>query len=169
MNKPFTALTAALASAVAVLPIAAPTALASTQASPIARAAVAYPVPPGPGPAVTPAAAAHAAAGALAGALAKLTPAALAGKGAPKLAATAPGSGTFTVVLTARIHGKTVIIAKGSQTAGAAGALTLKLKLTKAGKAALKGAKGKLKVTVAASFKSTQGAAATAKSTVTLK
>jgi hypothetical protein len=168
MNKPFTALTAALASAVAVLPIAAPTALASTQASPIARAAAVYPVPPGPGPA-TPAAAAHAAAGALAGALAKLTPAALAGKGAPKLAATAPGSGTFTVVLTARIHGKTVIIAKGSQTAGAAGALTLKLKLTKAGKAALKGAKGKLKVTVVASFKPTQGAAATAKSTVTLK
>lgn len=133
-----------------------------------ARAAALYPIPPGPGTS-TPAAAAQAVAGAIARQLAKLKPAILAGKGAPSLSATAPGPGTFTIVLTARIHGKTVVIARGSQTAGAAGALTLKLKLTKAGKTALKGAKGQLKVTVAASFKPTQGAAATAKSTATLR
>ena len=164
MHKSLTPLLAGLA--LFVLPIAAPAACA--QAQPSARAAAAYPIPPSSG-ASTPAAATRAAVGAAASYLASFSPAALAGKGAAELGATAPGAGTFTFVLTAKIHGKTVVIGRGSKATGAAGALTIKLTLTKAGKAALKGAKGKLKVTLAASFKPKQGKVATAKHTATLK
>ena len=86
-----------------------------------------------------------------------------------KLGGSAPGPGTFSFLLIARVNGKTVVIGRGSKTVGSAGALTVKLTLTKAGKAALAGAKGKLKVTVAASFKPTHGKATTAKGTATLR
>lgn len=137
------------------------------QARPAARASSLYPIPTVP--AANPAAAAHAGVGAAATYLATLTPAALAHTGGPKLGATTSGSGTFTFVLTAKIHGKTVVIGRGSKTAGGAGAITVKLTLTKAGKVALASAKGKLKITVVATFKPKHGASKTAKSTVTLK
>ncbi len=133
---------------------------------PFAGAAVIYPIPQGS--IDTPTAAAHAGASAAAAYLDTLSPAALAKAGGAKLAATASGPGTFTFVLSARVHGKTVVIGKGSRTAGAAGAITVKVTLSKAGKAALAGAKGKLKVTVMATFKPKHGRAQTARSSATL-
>src|ERR1700689_1048247 len=101
--------------------------------------------------------------------LGTLSPAPLAAAGGTKLEATTSGAGTFTFVLTARVHGKTVVIGKGSKTVGGGGAITIKITLTKAGKAALKGAKGAFEVTVVATFKSKHGKAKTAKSTATLQ
>jgi hypothetical protein len=149
------------------LPAVAPAAQVRSSGS-SASAAALYPIPPAPTP-TTPAAAAHAGAGAVAAHLATLSPAALAATGGATLSVTASGPGTFTFVLTARIHGRTVVIARGSRTAGAAGAITIKLTLTKAGKAALATAKGRLKVTVAATFKPKHGKAGTARSTASLK
>jgi hypothetical protein len=161
MNKhPITSLLSILA--LAAVPVVAPPALAHSSA----RTASAYPIPPA---STTPAAAAHAGASAAAGDLAKLSPAALAHTGGLKLSVTAPGSGAFTFVLTAKIHGKTVIVGRAVKTVTGAGAVTLTLKLTKAGKAALGRAKGKLKLTVAVTFKPTHGGGATAKSKITLK
>src|ERR1700689_1077913 len=59
--------------------------------------------------------------------------------------------------------------AGGTKTVGGGGAITIKITLTKAGKAALKGAKGAFEVTVVATFKSKHGKAKTAKSTATLQ
>jgi hypothetical protein len=119
--------------------------------------------------AVTPTEAAHATSSAAAAALSKLKPAALAGKGGVTLSGTAAGPGTIKVLITARIHGKTVVIGSGTSTAGSAGLITVKLVLTKAGKRALKGHKGKLQITVSASFTPTGGKATTASSKVGLK
>ena len=129
-----------------------------------ANAAALYPIPP----THTPAAAAHAAASAAASYLATLSPGALGATGGPSLGGNAPGPGTLTFVFTALVHGKTVMIARGSKTVGHAGALTIKLTLTKAGKSALAGATGKFVVTVAATFKPKHGKAKTSRSTATL-
>jgi hypothetical protein len=100
----------------------------------------------------TSAEAAQATSGVAAGDLSKITPAALAGKGHLTLPGTAAGPGTVKIVITAKIHGKTVVLGSGETTTDSAGAVTVKLTLTKAGKKALKRHKGKLPVTVTASF-----------------
>ena len=158
MSKHTTSLLAILA--LAAVPGVASAAQAQPS-EPSAGIAALYPIPPAP----TPAAAAQAAVDYLG----TLSPAALAAAGGTKLEATTSGAGTFTFVLTARVHGKTVVIGKGSKTVGGGGAITIKITLTKAGKAALKGAKGAFEVTVVATFKSKHGKAKTAKSTATLQ
>lgn len=150
--------------ALAVLPAVASQAFARLP-EPAAGAATLYPIPP----AHTPAASVHASVGAAAVYLGTLSPAALAASGGVQLGASASGPGTFTFTLTAKIHGKTVIIGTGRKTTGRAGALSIKLKLTKAGKLALAGAGGKLAVTVVATFKPKHGKAKTAKSSTTLQ
>jgi hypothetical protein len=132
-----------------------------------ARAADLYPIPPANSP--TPAAGAHGAVSAAKTYLESLSPAALLATGGPQLEADASGPGTFTFKLTAKIHGKTVVIGTGTKTVGAAGAVTVKIKFTKAGKSAMGAASGKLHLTVAVSFKPKGGKTKTAKSTVTLK
>ncbi len=128
-----------------------------------ARGADLYPIPPALSP--TPAAAAKSAAVYLA----SLSPAALAATGGPKVSVQTPGRGTFTFVLSAQVHGRTVVIATGSTSAPAAEAITVKIRLTQAGRAALNGAKGRLRITVVATFKPEHGKAKTARRTVTLK
>jgi hypothetical protein len=149
----------------AVLSLAAVSGVAAETApvGPSARAAVLYPIPPGSG------STGANAAGPAAAYLAKLSPAALAATGGPKLRARTSGPGRFTFVLSAAIGGKTLTIGTGSKTAGRAGAITVKITFTKAGKAALAGAKGKLRLTVTAIFKPKHGKPETAKRTVTLK
>jgi hypothetical protein len=122
-----------------------------------------------PAPPATPAAAAHATSAAGARYLSTLTPSALAGKGNIGLSAFASGPGTITIVLKAKLHGKTVIIGSAKVTVGAAGTSTIELSLTKAGKAALAHHKGALKVTLTSTFKPVHGKVATAKSQTTLK
>lgn len=153
--------------ALAALPALAPEALAlpSGPTANVASAATLYPIPP----AHTPAVSVHSSVAAAASYLGTLSPAALAASGGVQLGAAASGPGTFTFTITAKVHGKTVIIGTGRKTTGRAGALTVKLTLTKAGKAALAGAGGKLAVTVLATFKPKHGKAKTAKSTATLQ
>lgn len=136
-------------------------------AVPSAGAAALYPIPPGS--VNTPAGAVHTAASAAAAALDKLSPAALLAKDGVKLSATTPGPGVFTFVLTARVHGKTVVIGRGSKTVDGAETITVKLVLTQAGKTALGAAKGKLRVTVQATFRPKHGKAKTAKSAAALQ
>jgi hypothetical protein len=62
-----------------------------------------------------------------------------------------------------------VVIGVGSKTVGHAGAITVKITFTKVGKAALISAKGKLHITVLATFKPKRGKTTTAKRTITLK
>jgi hypothetical protein len=137
----------------------------AAQARPVepARTADLYPIPSAPSP--TPAGAASAAVAYLA----KLSPAALAATNGPKFGVDAPGAGTYTLVLSARVHGKTVVLATGSTNATAAGDTTVRIRFTKAGRAALAGAKGRLQITVAASFKPEHGRAKTASRSVRLK
>jgi hypothetical protein len=161
MSKQFTSLVATLA--LVAVAAAAPQAQARLPEHP-AKAAAFYPIPP----AHTPAVAVHSSAVAAANYLATLSPSALAATGGLELSAGAPGPGTFTFVLTARLHGRVVVIGRGSKAAGHAGALTIKLTFTKAGKSALAGATGKFVVTVAATFKPKHGKAKTARSTATL-
>jgi hypothetical protein len=137
---------------------------AAVQAAPAdhsARAAVLYPIPSAPG-------SSHAA-GPAAAYLATLSPKALDATGGPKLHARTSGPGTFTFVLSAEIHGKRVVIGTGSKTVERAGAITVKVTFTKAGKAALISARGKLQITVTAIFKPKRGKTTTAKRAVTLK
>jgi hypothetical protein len=61
------------------------------------------------------------------------------------------------------------VLGSGSASTATAGAVTIQLKLTKAGKVALAGVTGKLAVTVAATFRPKHGKAKTAKSRTTLK
>jgi hypothetical protein len=117
----------------------------------------------------TPAEAAQATSGAAIGDLSKITPAALAGKGHLTLPGTAAGPGTVKIVITAKIHGKTVVLGSGEATTDSAGAVTVKLTLTKAGKKALKGHRGKLPVTVTASFVPKGGKGSSVSSKGTLK
>ncbi len=171
MGKHFTRLVAvpalaALASA-ALIGVA-PAAQAHRSGLP-ARAAAAYPIPSVPAPSTTPAAAARSGASSAVGYLGKLTPAALLAAGGSKLSASPSGPGTFKFVLTAKLHGKRIVIGSGSKTVDGAGAITVKLTLTTAGKHALKAAKGKkLKVTALASFTPRGGKAQTATATATL-
>jgi hypothetical protein len=151
-------------SLLAVVSLATPAVAA--QARPVersARTADLYPIPPASGP--TPAGAA----GAAVAYLAKLSPAALAATNGPKLGVDTPGPGTFTLVLSARIHGKRVVIATGRTNAPAAEATTVRIRFTKAGRAALAGVKGRLLIVVVASFMPEHGKASTASRTVTLK
>jgi hypothetical protein len=165
MGKPLPSLAVILA---LILPVAvASEALAST-AAPVAGAASAatlYPIPP----AHTPAVSVHSSVAAAASYLGTLSPAALAASGGVQLGASASGPGTFTFTITAKVHGKTVLIGTGRKSTGRAGALTIKLTLTKAGKAALAGAGGKLSVTVLATFKPKHGKAKTARGAATLQ
>jgi hypothetical protein len=117
----------------------------------------------------SPAEAAHDTSSAAAGYLSKLKPAALAGKGSVGLSGTASGPGTLKIVITAKLDGKTVVIGSGTSTTSSAGATTVKLVLTKAGKRALKGHKGKLQIIVTATFTPQGGKATTASSKVGLK
>lgn len=155
----------ALLAAVAGLAAAPGSALAAPACSHGQPAGVAplYCIPP------TPAAAASSNASAASSALSGLSASALAGKGSVQLHGAASGPGTVTIVITATIHGRVVTLGRGSQSATAAGGVAVKLTLTKAGKAALKGHKGKLKLTVTATFKPQHGAAKTAKGKATLK
>jgi hypothetical protein len=130
-----------------------------------ASASALYPIPPAV-PA-TPAAAAHASASDVANELSGATPAAL-GKGF-QLHAAASGPGTISIVLSAKIHGKTVVIGTGHKTAGAAGSLDVALQLTRAGKSALAGHKGQLKITVLVVFHPQHGAKKSASAKVALK
>jgi hypothetical protein len=122
-----------------------------------------------PAPSGTPAAAAQATSSAAGRSLSKLKPAGLAGKGGVALPGTASGPGTLEIVITAKIHGKTVVIGSGTSTTGSAGTTTVKLVLTKAGKRALKGHEGKLQITVTATFTPQGGKATSASSKVGLK
>jgi hypothetical protein len=151
-----------LASLVVVVGLAAmPAGALATAACPL------YCIPPA-SPA-TPAEAAHATSGAAAGDLSKLTPAALAGKGHVTVLGTASGPGTLKIVITAKIHGKTVVLGSGEATTDGTGAVSVKLVLTKAGKSALKGHRGKLPITVTVSFTPTGGTVTTVSSKGTLK
>jgi hypothetical protein len=132
-----------------------------------AHVAALYEIPPTP-PA-TPAAAAHVSASDVAGELSDLTSSALAAKGDVSLKAAASGPGALTVVVTAKIHGKTVVIGSGHQTASAAGSVSVKLTLTRAGKIALAGHNGQLKVTVSVVFRAKHAGKRTASATGTLK
>jgi hypothetical protein len=124
-----------------------------------------YPIPPvAPS---TPAAAAHVSAGDVASQLSGTTPAAL-GKGFIDLHAAASGPGTVSIVLSIKIHGKTLVIGSGRQTVDAAGALEVPFKLTDAGKSALAGHKH-LKLTVVVVFHAQHGAKKTATVKVALK
>jgi len=138
---------------------------AGASAATVCPPATLYCIPP----AVTPAEAAQATSSAAGRSLSKLKPAALAGKGGIALPGTASGPGTLEIVITAKIHGKTVVIGSGTSTTGSAGTTTVKLTLTRAGKRALKGHKGKLTITVTATFTPTGGTAATSSSKVKLK
>ena len=122
-----------------------------------------------PAPSGTPAEAAHSTSSAAARSLSKLTPGALAGKGGVGLPGTASGPGTLKIVITAKLDGKTVVIGSGTKTTGSAGTVTVKLVLTKAGKSALKGHKGKLQITVTATFTPQGGKATSSSSKVGLK
>lgn len=124
-----------------------------------------YPIPPA-APS-TPAAAAHTSASDVASQLSNTTPAAL-GKGSIELQAAASGPGTISIVLSVKIHGRTVVIGSGHQTVGAAGALEVPLKLTSAGKSALAGHKH-LKLTVAVVFHPQHGAKKSTSVKATLK
>jgi hypothetical protein len=152
-----------LASFVAVVALAAMPASASAAST--CTPGTLYCIPP----AVTPAEAAHTTAGTAAGILSKLRPAALAGKGRVALSGTTSGPGTLKIVLTAKLHGKTVVLGTGVSTTGAAGTTTVEVALTKAGKRALKGQKGKLTITVTAAFTPKGGTAASSSSKVGLK
>jgi hypothetical protein len=132
-----------------------------------ARGASLYPIPQAPPS--TPGAAAHVSAGDAASALSGLTPAGLAAEGTVAFNAAVSGPGTLKFVLTAKIHGKTVVIGTGRETAGAAGTIAVKLKLTGAGKAALAGHKGQLRVTVSVVFKAQHGGKKTARAVAILK
>ncbi len=125
-----------------------------------------YPIPPA-APS-TPAAAAHVSASDVASELSGTTPAAL-GKGVLELHAAASGPGTISIVLSVKLHGKTVVIGSGHETAGAAGSLDVALKLTAAGKSALASHKGRLKVTVVVVFHPQSGAKKSASLKTTLK
>jgi hypothetical protein len=133
-----------------------------------AHGASLYPIPSQTPPS-TPAAAAHVSAGDAASALSGLTPAGLAGEGTIAFDAAVSGPGTLKFVITAKIHGKTVVIGTGHETATAAGAIEVKIKLTGAGKAALKAHKGKLKVAVAVVFKAQHGGKKTANAEAVLR
>lgn len=150
--------------------------LAALAVSPAGASAASVCPPTGPGgttpsyciPPATPSAAAHASAKAAAAVLGGLTPSALASSPA-KLQGSASGPGVVSIVLTAKVHGRTVVLGSGSASTTAAGTVTIQLRFTRAGKSALSGAKGKLRVTVSATFKPKHGKAKTAKSTTTLK
>jgi hypothetical protein len=120
-------------------------------------------------PPATPAAAAHVSASDVLSELSALTPGALAAKGDIALQAAASGPGALTVTVTAEIHGKTVVLGSGHQTASAAGSVAVKLTLTHAGKTALAGHKGQLKVTVSVVFRAKHAGKRTARATGTLK
>ncbi|HWX87733.1 MAG TPA: hypothetical protein VNX67_06140 [Solirubrobacteraceae bacterium] len=122
-----------------------------------------------PAPPATPAAAAHETSSTGAHELSALTPGALSGKPKLGLSAFASGPGAFTIVLKAKLHGRTVVIGTGKLTVGAAGSFTVALSLTKAAKSALAHRKGALKVTLTTTFVPLHGKAATAKSQATLK
>lgn|GEM_PF-2906284 len=168
MGKHLTSLLAVLALAVF------PSIASATQVSrsePAARIAAAYPIPPTstPGPAAG-GDGVHAGASSAATLLAKLSAAALAGGSGLKLGASVSGPGTFTFVLSAKIHGKKVVLGSASKRTDAAGAITIRLTLSKAGKHALRKAKGKkLRVTVTATFTPEGGKAEAASSTATLR
>jgi hypothetical protein len=142
-------------------------------ASPVCQPGQTPGVPPlyciPPAPPATPAAAAHATSSAGARYLSTLTPSGLAAKAKIELSAFASGPGTITIVLKAKLHGRTVVIGTGKATVSAAGTSTIELSLTKAGMTALTHRKGTLKVTLTVTFKPASGKAATAKSTATLK
>jgi hypothetical protein len=127
--------------------------------------AASYPIPPA-APS-TPAAAAHVSASDVASQLLGTTPAAL-GKGFIELHAAASGPGAISIVLSVKIHGKTVVIGSGRQSVDVAGALEVPLKLTSAGKSALASHKH-LKITVAVVFHPQHGAKKTASAKTTLK
>lgn len=134
--------------------------------APRARGASSYPIPAVPS---TPAACAHVSASDAVGALAGVTPASLASKGAIEFDTEASGPGRLEFVLIAKLHGKTVVIGTGRETVGAAGTVAVKIALTGAGKTALVGHKGQLKVTVSVVFKAQHGAKKTASAGATLK
>ncbi|HEY3828698.1 MAG TPA: hypothetical protein VGL57_05830 [Solirubrobacteraceae bacterium] len=99
--------------------------------------------------------------------LSSTTPAAL-GKGFIELHAAASGPGTISIVLSVKIHGKTVVIGSGHETASGAGTVDVALKLTGAGKSAL-ASHEHLKITVAVAFHPQHGAKKTASVKTTLK
>jgi hypothetical protein len=129
------------------------------------RLSALYPIPS----TSTPASAAQSTAEAATTGLAALTPAVLAHKHSLLLVASASGPGTITVVLTAKIGGRTVVIGTAKKTTTGAGTGKVKLILTKSGKAALAKQKSKLHITVTTTFTPKQGKAGKSTSTGVLK
>jgi streptogramin lyase len=88
---------------------------------------------------------------------------------------TAPAAGTLTVVWTAPQGGaagaaaKRVVVAKGTKTVSTAGATSVTVKLTTAGRKLLKGTRTRLKISATMTFRTTGGTRATSKATMTLK
>jgi len=133
-------------------------ALLVSVSAPSARASL-YPIPSA-APS-TPAAAAHLTANDVSSELSGMTPAAL-GKGVVELRAAASGPGTISIVLSVKVHGKTVVIGSARRAVSAAGALEVPFKLTRAGASALAG-HAHLKITVAVVFHPQHGPKKTAK------
>jgi hypothetical protein len=106
-----------------------------------------YCVPPTGGASSGPAPIARAASAALS----RLSRSELLAKGGIALSSSLSGPGRVTVTITARLAGHTVVIGRGAGTAGAAGVVKLKIALTKAGRSALRGHKGKLQLKISAS------------------
>ncbi|HST55717.1 MAG TPA: hypothetical protein VLJ42_07465 [Solirubrobacteraceae bacterium] len=69
--------------------------------------------------------------------------------------------GTLTVTVSARLGGRTVVIGRATATSTNAGAATVKLVLSKAGRAALKQHQGALTLSVSATFKPADGGVTT--------
>jgi hypothetical protein len=132
-----------------------------------AQVASLYRIPPAPP--TTPAAAAHVSASDVAGELSNLTPSAMIGKGGATLHAAASGPGAFTIVVSSVIDGRTVVIGSGHRIVTAAGTTSVELMLTRAGKVALAGHTGRLKVTISIVFRAKHAGKRTASATSTLK
>lgn len=151
----------------ALLSLAPAGAFAAPVHAPGRRVLLASPYPIPPAAPSTPAAAAHVSANDVASELSDTTPAAL-DKGFIELHAAASGPGTVSIVLSVKIHGKTVVIGSGRETASGAGTLEVSLKLTSAGKSALASHKH-LKITVVVVFHPQHGAKQTASVKTALK
>jgi hypothetical protein len=132
-----------------------------------ARSAALYPIPPAlPS---TPTASVRVSASNVVSALTGMTPVALAAKGAIEFDAVVSGPGTLEFVLTAKLHGKTVVIGKDRETVRAAGRVAAKIALTGAAKAALARRKGQLRVTVSVVLEGRHGGQKTASAVAMLK
>jgi hypothetical protein len=87
--------------------------------------------------------------------------------GSVKLKVTAPGKGTYTIIIKAKVGGKTLQVASGSHKFSKSGSANVTVKAGPKGKAYLK-KHTKVKVTVTVIFRPTVGSPASASETFTL-